>query len=174
MRTAALGSLLDYDDGDDLIPVDSSDEGPPPSRPDSPASEAGVPASPRFAHRQIVIGKALPDVPEDPEDSLLESLVSMTGPPSPSLTKTPPGELGLKRRREEEDDEMLERLANKAKKQTAGASPGKDKPPAVSQVFVKLGAAKPAEEAKKIKLKLSSPSPTPSPSSPGVKDGDTG
>lgn len=140
-----------------------------------------MPASPRIQHRQIVIGKPTSDVPDDPEDSLLESLVSSSDPPSPS--KSPPGDLALghKRRREDEDDELLERLANKSKKPAAGASPGmpgkeKDQDKPVGGVAVKLAGAKTLEEgSKKIKLKLSSPSAqTPSPSSPGAKDGDTG
>jgi protein phosphatase 4 regulatory subunit 3 len=175
IRTPALGSLLEYDDGDDVAPTGTEEEASVNRSASVSPSQADIPASPRMVHRLIAIGKPIPDVPEDPEDKLLESLVSANGPPSPSLTKTPPAELGigLKRRRDDEDEEMLERLASKAKKQTSGSSPGKDKPPA-SGVFVKLGTAKPAEEGKKIKLKLSSPSATPSPSSPGVKDGDTG
>ena len=177
MRAAALGSLLDYDDGDEAGAGNGDDAGASHAVGASPTQQ-DVPASPRIAHRQIAISKSPAEVPEDPEDSLLESLVSGTedtGPLSPSLEKTPPGELGigLKRRREDED-EGLERLASKSKKQSAGASPGKDKPLPTSGMFVKLGASKLFEEGKKIKLKLSSPSPTPSPSSPGVKDGDTG
>lgn len=181
-RTAALGSLLDYDDGDDLSGPSAEDEpfnaalasGPP-----APSPQQDIPASPRIAHRMISIGKPTPDVPEDPEDSLLESLVSGADPPSPSLGKPEPGDLGvgLKRRREEDDDELLERLASKAKKPSATSSPGatgKEKTPASGVVF-KLGGVKTSEEGpKKIKLKLSSPSPTPAPSSPGAKDGDTG
>ena len=186
LRTTALGGLLDYDDGDEPTAVPSVEDAPfnvalaartPVAVPQG--QQQDVPASPRFAHRQIAAGKPASDAPEDPEDSLLESLVSGAGG-SPPASKSPPGDLapGLKRRREDEDDEGLERLANKAKKPTADASPGvpgKDKAPGATAVF-KLGAVKPLEEGpKKIKLKLSSPtSQTPSPSSPGVKDGDTG
>ncbi|GJE87442.1 hypothetical protein PsYK624_035250 [Phanerochaete sordida] len=180
-RTTALGSLVgDYDDGDEAngaAPTeDVSTPGASPRPAGAPLGQQGVPASPRIHHRQIAIGKPTPDVPEDPEDSLLESLV--TGGDASSPSKSPPGELGLglKRRREDEDDEGLERLASKSKKPTAAASPstpGKDKPAAA--VAIKLvGTKTPEDGPKKIKLKLSSPSPTPSPSSPGAKDGDTG
>lgn len=184
LRTAALGSLLDYDDGDEPTAVPSVEDAPfnvvLAARPHAvaPQGQQGVPASPRLAHRQIAAEKPAPDAVEDPEDSLLESLVSGAG--SSPASKSPPDELapGLKRRRDDEDDEGLERLVNKAKKPTADASPGvpgKDKMPGTGTVF-KLGMAKTLEEGpKKIKLKLSSPtSQTPSPSSPGVKDGDTG
>lgn len=189
VRTAALGSLVgDYGDGDDASAatpaVDASATQGTVLRPASASQgEQGMPASPRIQHRQIAIGKPTPDVAEDPEDSLLESLVAGTDLPSPS--KELLGELGvgLKRRREDEDDGLLERLANKSKKPTAGASPGtpdkdkdKDKDKPAVAVAIKLAGAKTLEEGpKKIKLKLSSPSSqTPSPSSPGAKDGDTG
>ena len=182
MRTAALGSLLEYDDDGDL--------GVGPSPEDAPFNtelagrpivslpmQQDVPASPRLAHRQISFSKS--DASEDPEDTLLESLVAGSDA-SLSPNKTQPIELGpgLKRRREDDDDEGLERLASKAKKPTASASPGtpgKDHTSGAGVVF-KLGGAKTLEEGpKKIKLKLSSPtSQTNSPSSPGAKDGDTG
>lgn len=185
MRTAALGSLLDYDDGDDIATTPSGDDVPfnvtlagRPVVP--PPTQQDVPASPRLVHRQILLSKPAADVPEDPEDSLLERLVTGTEAVAPSPSKAQPVELGpgLKRRREDEDDEGLERLANKAKKPAVGASPGapgKDSSPGPGVVF-KLGGVKTLEEGpKKIKLKLSSPtSQTPSPSSPGAKDGDTG
>lgn len=182
MRATPLGSLVgDYDDGEEAnVNASAEDAAAPQGTAAGPvAAPSGVPASPRIQHRQIAIGKPTPDVPEDPEDTLLESLVSTGDLPSPS--KSPPGDLGLglKRRREDEDDELLERLANKSKKPTAGASPstpGKDKDKPGGPVAIKLvGSKTPDEGPKKIKLKLSSPSSQPpSPSSLGAKDGDTG
>lgn len=122
-RAPALGSLLDYDEGDDL---DTTEDRP-------PTPSAGMPISPRIAHRQISIGQPQPD--EDPEDALLESLVT-PGPPSPSPQGTSPPELGsLKRRREDDDDGLLERLANKSKKASAASSPAQDKPASPSLSF---------------------------------------
>lgn len=113
---------------------------------------------------------------------------SMTAQPPGKIGDSPPGEfVGAKRRREEDDeDELLERLVSPKTKRPGGThpspSPGQpnDQPTTggASGISIKIGGMKSQEEsggARKIKLKLSSPSlSTPSPSSTGVKDGDTG
>lgn len=180
----SLGSLVDYDDGEDLGGFEAAED-PPLSIPHdssqriqgSPGPE--VPASPKLTNRPITGSKPpeslLTIAPDDPEDSLLESLLSKSEPPA----RPPPDHsLSAKRRRDDEDDELLA-IATKAKRPSmgtgAGVPPTKDTAGG-GGLAIKLGSIKTSEEGpKKIKFKLSSPSSTtPSPSSPGVKDGDTG
>ncbi|THH31907.1 hypothetical protein EUX98_g2284 [Antrodiella citrinella] len=191
--TPPLGGLVDYGDDDDVgsaSPVESTR----PSSPKSPmppglGSPSNMPPSPRLAHRQIPAKPPMSvfsSIPEDEEDSLLDSLLGKGGPISPSLMSARPPELapGLKRRREEDDDE-LSLLANKSKRQSVGSGLGVGK----DRISAGLGSGgvvigekaaaalvKGAEEGpKKIKLKLSSSlAATPAPSNPGAKDGDTG
>lgn len=101
---------------------------------------------------------------------------------------SPPGEfIGAKRRRDEDDeDELLERLVSPKTKRPSSTSPSpspgheKNQPSSggTSGISIKFGGVKPQEDGggpRKIKLKLTSSSlSTPSPSSTGVKDGDTG
>ncbi|KAL5507911.1 PSY2 [Sanghuangporus vaninii] len=103
-----LSSLLEYDDDDDAT---------------SPLSEQirsekdpSTPQSPVLPHRQIQILPYDPsqDEPSDPEDELLESLVSkrsdgQASPPPKSL----PAKLAEKRRRGDDEDDAFERLAPK-------------------------------------------------------------
>ncbi|KAI0092094.1 component of IIS longevity pathway SMK-1-domain-containing protein [Irpex rosettiformis] len=177
----SLGSLVDYDDGEDLGGFEAAED-PPLAIPHdtsqriqgSPGPE--VPATPKLINRPITSNNPSSTLPplgtEDPEDSLLESLLSKS-----DSSRPPELGLGAKRPRDDEDDELLA-IATKAKRQsmgTAGGVPGKDAGNG-GPVVVKLGGMKTSEDGpKKIKLKLSSPSSTtPSPSSTGVKDGDTG
>ncbi len=192
-RTGALGSLVDYDDGEEPITVFSAAEdsqGPSTSSPPAVSNRApGSPApqsvlsSPRISHRQISSPKTLisPTV-GDFEDVLLENLVGGFNLPNPPASANRASEfahgLGSKRRRDDDDDELLERLASKAKRPSGNLSPSPSKEKPSQGVTIKLSSAKPPEDAtpKKIKLKLSpsSSSPTPSPSNTGAKDGDTG
>ncbi|THG97475.1 hypothetical protein EW026_g4525 [Hermanssonia centrifuga] len=189
----ALGSLVDYDDGEEPITVFSAAEdsqGPSTSSPPAVSNRApGSPApqsvlsSPRISHRQISSPKTLisPTV-GDFEDVLLENLVGGFNLPNPPASANRASEfahgLGSKRRRDDDDDELLERLASKAKRPSGNLSPSPSKEKPSQGVTIKLSSAKPPEDAtpKKIKLKLSpsSSSPTPSPSNTGAKDGDTG
>ena len=172
----SLGSLVDYDDGEDLGGFEPAEDPPPPVSHNSSQRIQGspgpeVPATPKLNSRPITGNNAPPPItPEDPEDSLLESL--LTSSRSVGL------ELGAKRPRDDEDDELLA-IATKAKRPTVstafGGAPGKE-PSNGGTIAIKFGSAKTSEDGpKKIKLKLSSSSPTtPSPSSTGAKDGDTG
>ena len=120
---------------------------------------------------------------DDDEDNLLEALVrskdsrsllSIATPKTPDLGLGPrrPSE---KRQREEDDDELLERLASKAKRPDLraekvlalsggrGSKPGDDPPKKIKLKFglTSLGAA-------------SASPPAVTPSETGAKDGDTG
>ncbi|KAH9948743.1 component of IIS longevity pathway SMK-1-domain-containing protein [Amylocystis lapponica] len=191
-RTPALGSLVDYDEGDDLGglgPVESTNplSSPALNRAASSgyfplASASDVPASPRIAHRQIPPKPVSDSEPQDEQDDLLETLfTNKSGPSSPSSIARPPSpSQGSKRRRDDDDDELLERLASRAKRPSVG--PTLEKENSDSPVAGKAGVAKSAEEGpKKIKLKFgavgaavaSSPA-TPAPPDTGTKDGDNG
>jgi protein phosphatase-4 regulatory subunit 3 len=195
-RTPPLKSLVDYRDEDE------EEIGPPsPKVPSVPISKAAtttsqrgsplspaadIPPSPRISHRQI--SSRPPPLPRrsslDEEDNLLESLLrSKSIAPSPSnappkaSTKLSmlPIRLGDKRRREDDDDEPLDNLANKPKRPDLGSR--KEPEPSSGRI----NAVKPGEDPpKKFKLALRSivtatPQPlTPVPSEPGAKDGDTG
>ncbi|KAI0371515.1 DUF625-domain-containing protein [Pilatotrama ljubarskyi] len=184
-RTPPLGSLVDYDEGDD-----ASTENAAPSSPGraSPAPGGFIPvglspsdappASPRMSHRQVSVKSPLS--PEEDGD-ILEALSKGGASLLPKLPGAPDG-VGSKRRRDDDDDELLERLANKAKRPTP--SPSSPKPDGESSPGpTKAASAKGTEEGpKKLKLKFSAvgaavanstPSST-SPSSTGTKDGDNG
>ncbi|KAI0340888.1 DUF625-domain-containing protein [Trametopsis cervina] len=168
-----LGSLVDYDDGEDLGGFGPTEDAPPSGYPGRISGSPSPPDStPRIQHRLLSHHKP-PDaeVPEDPEDSLLESLVSKSEP----VHQPPELGLGAKRPRDDEDDELLA-IATKAKRPSMGSGTPTREVGSGGGLSIKLGGAKVSEEGpKKIKLKLSSPSSTtPSPSSTGVKDGDTG
>ncbi|OCH94520.1 DUF625-domain-containing protein [Obba rivulosa] len=189
-RTPALTSLVDYDDGDEARPSSPVDGSSSPNRNPSSnyfpntLSTSDVPSSPRLAHRQIP-QKAAPSSPQDEQDNLLESLFK-AGASSPTVPTKPP-DLGKRRREADDDDELLERLASKAKRPSFGATPDKEKENNETCPAGKVGLAKPADESpgpKKIKLKFgvvgsavasSQPIATPpAPSSTGTKDGDNG
>ncbi|OJT09072.1 hypothetical protein TRAPUB_15 [Trametes pubescens] len=191
-RMPPLGSLVDYDEGDDaaventapLVPGRDYFVAVGPPTP-SPSPSDAPPASPRMSHRQVV-GVKSPLSPEEDSD-IMEALSK--GAPSALLASKPPagmaipeGGLRTKRPRDDDDDELLERLANKAKRPTPSpSSPNPDTEPLTGAA--KLVPVKGAEEGpKKFKLKIgavgaavanSSPSST-SPSSTGTKDGDNG
>lgn len=181
-RGPPLGSLVDYDDGDDpvdkTLPLGQTQDTASTSALGSPALQASSsgqkPAQQSLrASKQISI-TLTPHVEEDEEDSLLESLVSRSTTGSPGPIKPPEINLNAKRQRDDDDDEMLERLA-KVKRPSTG-SPTKDKNELGGKPTTP---GKSTEESgpKKIKLKLASPATsttTTSPSSPGAKDGDTG
>lgn len=176
----SLGSLVDYDDGEDLGGFgDVKDTIP--SLPHISTRISGspgpqeMPTSQRPAQRLRTDTKPLEPVsPEDPEDTLLESLLSKSNSPG----RPPELGLGAKRPRDDEDDELLA-IATKAKRPSMGGGVGNSPAKEAGNgggITIKLGGVKAGDEGpKKIKLKLSSPnSMTPSPSSTGVKDGDTG
>ncbi|OBZ70243.1 hypothetical protein A0H81_09778 [Grifola frondosa] len=191
-RTPPLGSLVDYDEGDDIGGAGSPDQNSAPSSPGIPnrstllsggyfpialSDSDAPPSSPRLPHRHVPSPK--PTSPPHDEEDLLESLYK-AGTSSPKLTTMPPDfGMGMKRRRDDDDDELLERLANKSKRPSVGP-PEKEN---ADTVMGKVGLPKSSEEGpKKIKLKFgavgaavasSSPLPT-APSSPGTKDGDNG
>lgn len=178
MLVPSLGSLVDYDDGEDLGGFGPVEDTPPAFLPSVSTRAAPIPTtqdiplSPRLSSRPLAAtikpSEAAP--PDDLEDSLLESLVT-----KPELLDRPM-ELGAKRRRDDEDDELLA-IATKSKRPSMGSGfAANAKEGGNGGLTIKLGGVKTSEEGpKKIKLKLSSPSSsTPSPSSTGVKDGDTG
>ncbi|KAI0080632.1 DUF625-domain-containing protein [Panus rudis PR-1116 ss-1] len=186
-RAAPLGSLVDYDDGDEgpdtILEADKNKLSSMSPQPGSPMPQGTRQRSQDRQYQAVSKSVSSPaEETEDAEDSVLEALVAKAGPPSPSL-------ISVKRRREEEEDEeMLEVLARKAKRPSVGPGLGRDKSvkgEAGGGAGAKTGGAsagisKPVEEGgpKKIKLKLSSTTPssetTSSPSSTGAKDGDTG
>ncbi|CAL1700107.1 unnamed protein product [Somion occarium] len=172
-RTPPLRSLVDYDDADEPTRAEADKaaggvQGQLPTSPSSP-SQARM-SSPRISQQASKPISISLTPGEDQEDFLLESLVAKGGPPLPDAIKPPEVNLSSKRHREDDDDELLERLASKAKRLSTG--PGQDKPEVSGKA---TGLGKPAEEGpKKIKLKLSSPTiANPFPSSTGAKDGDT-
>lgn len=197
-RTPPIGSLVDYgeDDDDDLGGLSGVEDltglgGRRRGVAAGAPTGAGPPATPRLTHRRITSQPFQPlptpdDEEEDEEDTLLESLVSKSGPsiklkPTPLKLPSQPFDIsplraGEKRRRQDdEDDGMLERLATKAKRKITGNGEGV------------LAGVKLAEEGggilKKIKLKFGAvgiaaasvpPPTTPVPSETGAKDGDNG
>ncbi|OSD04439.1 DUF625-domain-containing protein [Trametes coccinea BRFM310] len=198
-RTPPLGSLVDYDEGDDAGAENAAPSSPSLSGRMSPipggfipvgintnAPSDAPPASPRMAHRQVSVKAPLS--PEEDGD-ILEAL-SKGGPsllPKLPLPGGPEGAAGSKRRRDDDDDELLERLANKAKRPTPSPSSPKDGAESSAASAPKGAPAKAPEEGpKKLKLKIgavgasvaaapsSSTSSSDSPSSTGTKDGDNG
>ncbi|KAI0686780.1 component of IIS longevity pathway SMK-1-domain-containing protein [Cytidiella melzeri] len=174
----SLGSLVDYDDGEELGGLGAVEEVPSSLLRNRISGSPGpqeIPVSLRSNHRPVTGSKLVEAaVPEDPEDSLLESLLSKTNPSS----RPPEIGLSVKRPRDDDDDELLA-IATKAKRPSVGAGHGgalTKEAGSGGGITIKLGGVKGSDEGpKKIKLKLSSPSSTsPSPSNPGVKDGDTG
>lgn len=188
-QASPLSSLLDYDEDDDIpSPVGR--------QPDSPRflreEESRVPKSPVLVHRQIQILPAKPPEPSDPEDDLLEALVTNGQTKhSPSSSAPQPtgsaGKAGMplamrpreKRRRtdEDDDDELLERLASKGKRHSVDSRSEQPEAPSKVSPF-KNG----DEGPKKLKLKFGASSravaaspPTATPSSRNsTKDGDEG
>ncbi|KAL6307189.1 component of IIS longevity pathway SMK-1-domain-containing protein [Sparassis latifolia] len=189
-RTPPLARLVDYDEGDNLGgPVEDSPMQSSPSISKTASTSSGYfplsspsvdgPPSSRMIRRSLVKPSSFPDEQGD----LLESLFTRSGS---SSGLTGPPELGAKRRREDEDDELLERLASRSKRTSVGPGPSPEKENADSPVAGKAGLAKPIEESpKKMKVKIgslgaalasSSPSTSvpPAPSRAGTKDGDNG
>ncbi|CDO73840.1 hypothetical protein BN946_scf185015.g169 [Trametes cinnabarina] len=194
-RTPPLGSLVDYDEGDDVGAENLAPSSPSlsgrmspipggfiPVGANNPLSDA-PPASPRMSHRQVSVKSPLS--PEEDGD-ILEAL-SKGGPsllPKLPLPGGAEGGTGSKRRRDDDDDELLERLANKAKRPTPSPSSPKDATE-MSPVAPKGVPTKTSEEGpKKLKLKIGAvgasvaaappSSSSTSPSSTGTKDGDNG
>lgn len=139
-------------------------------------------SSPRLSNRQVPpsIPPQRPFPDDDDEDNLLESLVRpkerspspSAGPKkSPGLERTPMRPMG-KRQREDEDDELLERLASKAKRPDLGAEK------VLAGAGIRAGSKLGDDPPKKIKLKFGLTSlgadPSATPSEPGAKNGDTG
>ncbi|KAF9226763.1 DUF625-domain-containing protein [Gyrodon lividus] len=197
-RTPPLPSLLDYgDDDDDIGPPTPPETSPPipvsktPSKenPSTPLSSfVDIPPSPRLAHRQISRPPSLPGRRLSEEDhSVLEPLLCPRDPPlSPSIgedpakpstkAQLPPIRLSGKRRRDDdEEDGLLERLASKPKRTDLGAQKGGG-PISGRAAAMKLGDDPP----KRMKLMFRptsiaiTQSASPVPSEPGAKDGDTG
>ncbi|KAI0638595.1 DUF625-domain-containing protein [Trametes polyzona] len=192
-RTPTLGSLVDYDEGDEAATGENGGAASPARSPTptpggfipigQPLPADVPPASPRLAHREVSAVKS-PLSPED-DSEIIEALSKSA--PSLLSQKLEAGiglGLGSKRRRDDDDDddELLERLANKAKRPTPNpSSPNPDAE--ASPGVAKIVPPKSAEEGpKKLKLKIgavgaalaSSEPPSTSPSSTGTKDGDNG
>ncbi|KAG9317314.1 component of IIS longevity pathway SMK-1-domain-containing protein [Chiua virens] len=182
-RTPPLPSLLDYGDEDEEEIGPSSPETSTrltkKSSPSPLSPSLDVPSSPRLAHRQISRPSSIPRrrTHED-DDNVLESLLRQKGStcsPKPNhKSQLPPIRLSEKRRRENDDDEQLERLANKPKRADLGSQrreesvggraamkPGDDPPKRMKVMFRPLGVAV-------------AQSTSPVPPDPGAKDGDTG
>jgi len=196
-RTPPLPSLLDYGD-------EEEEEIGPPSPPEisspvtplkvlckenspTPLSPSiDVPPSPRLAHRQISRPSSIPRRrTREEDDNILETLLRQKGSPSsPSLnepsTKSnlkslPPIRLSEKRRRENDEDELLERLASKPKRADLGTQK-RDEP-----LGGRAAAMKPGDDPPKRMKVMFRPlsmtvaqSTSPVPPDPGTKDGDTG
>ncbi|EJD01533.1 DUF625-domain-containing protein [Fomitiporia mediterranea MF3/22] len=158
-----LSSLLEYDDDEEMPPLSEqirSEKEPPAPRP------------PILPPRQIQILPYEPNAndsePSDPEDELLESLVSKDvdeKPPPPDVQKGPPAttqaQVPEKRRRGEEEEDAFERLAPKNRR----LSNASDEASQVAAAKVRAAAAaettrKAGEEGgpKKLKLKFSAAS----------------
>ncbi|EPQ58973.1 DUF625-domain-containing protein [Gloeophyllum trabeum ATCC 11539] len=178
----ALGSLLDYEDEDE--PPNGSMEAstsqlpsssPKPSPISQPFSGDEVPPSPTLSHRQIPAKVFKPmEEDEDETDRELEALLSKSASSVPSSPASLEPLTPKRRREDDEDDGLMERLASKAVKR-----------PNVGVEEEKSGRAtepKQSDEApRKIKLKfgatslaVASASPSPVPSELSAKDGDTG
>ncbi|KZT29424.1 DUF625-domain-containing protein [Neolentinus lepideus HHB14362 ss-1] len=181
-----LGSLLDYDDDDEstsgLMEASTSQLGPASSLTSlsisRPMPEDDVPPSPTLSHRQIPARVFKPMEEEDETDRQLEALVSRGTSPGPPLLSFMTEPLTPKRRREdEEDDGLLERLANKGAKRPNMGSVQKEE-----ELSGRATTPKSAEDGpRKIKLKfgatgmaVASASLSPAPSEASAKDGDTG
>ncbi|KAI5119593.1 hypothetical protein M0805_005763 [Coniferiporia weirii] len=158
--TSPLSSLLEYDDDEEPSGLLSNQP--------RPGEESATPGSPVLPHRQIQILPYEPSErePADPEDDLLEALVSKKAdvmpparagaPPKPQVTsEAPPMRLREKRRRrdDEDEDDVLERLAPKNRRVS---NPGGDQAAAKAWATMsKVGEDGP----KKLKLRLSSSKP---------------
>ncbi|KAH9854932.1 DUF625-domain-containing protein [Lenzites betulinus] len=186
LRTPPLGSLVDYDEGDEGGPSSPGRTSPIPGgfipvpvaqqQQLQPSSDA-PPASPRMSHRLVAV--KTPSLSPAADGDILEALAK-----GALLSKAPEGGLRSKRPRDDDDDELLERLASKAKRPTPSpSSPNPDGDAPSSAGATKVPPTKGAEEGpKKFKLKIgavgaavasSAPAAT-SPSSTGTKDGDNG
>ncbi|KAF8138310.1 component of IIS longevity pathway SMK-1-domain-containing protein [Boletus edulis] len=196
-RTPPLPSLQDYGDDEEEIGPPSPPETSNPitspralSKENSPtpfSPSLDVPPSPRLAHRQISRPSSIPRRRNHEEDdSTLELLLRPKGSPSsPSLSepstksqlksRLPPIRLSEKRRRENDEDEPLERLASKPKRADLGTQK-RDEPVGGRAAAMKSGDDPP----KRMKVmfrplgKTVSQSASPVPPDPGAKDGDTG
>ncbi|KAJ4479126.1 component of IIS longevity pathway SMK-1-domain-containing protein [Lentinula aciculospora] len=191
LRAPLLGSLVDYEDDEEPVSIDITEDSSTSSSPVVP------PSSPKPSHRQVISPsngpppKRLASVDEEDEDNMLEALVTRSRPQSPapgmmaSVDSLGPMRPGEKRRRsddDEDDQELLNRLSKSSKKPDFGKQ--KDSSGGLSISFInrnKTGDDPP----KKFKLKIGTaksgtssstktPSSTPAPSEPGAKDGDTG
>ncbi|KAJ3849444.1 component of IIS longevity pathway SMK-1-domain-containing protein [Lentinula lateritia] len=195
-RSPHLGSLVDYEDDEEPVLIETS-EGPSAS---SSSSTLAPPSSPKPSHRQIPSPpngpppKRLPSVDEEDEDNMLEALVTRSRPQSPapgmmsSVDSLGPMRPAEKRRRgddDEDDEELLGRLSKTSKKHDLGKQ--KDMSGGLSISLInrnKTGDDPPKKFKLKIGMakanslsssKISSPlSATQAPSEPGAKDGDTG
>ena len=188
-RTPALPSLLDYGDDDEEITRASPPETSSPVTPSrvfskdsspTPLSPSiDVPPSPRLVHRQIPRPSSIPRRRSHEEDDNLESLLRQKGStsspkpnPKPQL---PPIRLSEKRRRENDDeDEILERLASKPKRTDLGAQKRGE------PVSGRAPAMKPDDPPRRMKVMFRplgmavAQSTLPVPPDPGAKDGDMG
>ncbi|GAW00817.1 duf625 domain protein [Lentinula edodes] len=195
-RSPHLGSLVDYEDDEEPVSIDTSED---PSA-SSSSSTLAPPSSPKPSHRQIPSPpngpppKRLPSVDEEDEDNMLEALVARSRPQSPapglmsSVDSLGPMRPAEKRRRgddDEDDEELLGRLSKTSKKPDLGKQ--KDMSGGLSISLInrnKTGDDPPKKFKLKIGMakanslsspKISSPSlATQAPSEPGAKDGDTG
>lgn len=195
-RTPPLPSLLDYGDEEEEIGPPSPPEISSPVTPSkvftkenspTPLSPSmDVPPSPRLAHRQISRPSSIPRRrTREEDDNILETLLRQKGSPSsPSLNESPtksnlkslpPIRLSEKRRRENDEDELLERLASKPKRADLGTQK-KDEP-----LGGRAAAMKPGDDPPKRMKVMFRPlgmtvtqSASPVPPDPGAKDGDTG
>ena len=198
-RTPPLPSLLDYgDEEEEEIGPPSPPEIASPVTPlkalckentPTPLSPSmDVPPSPRLAHRQISRPSSIPRRrTHEEDDNILESLLRPKGSPSSPPLSEPPTKLNLKpsqlppirlsekRRRENDEDELLERLASKPKRADLGTQK-RDEP-----VGGRATAMKPGDDPPKRMKVMFRPlgmtvaqSTSPVPPDPGAKDGDTG
>lgn len=200
-RTPPLPSLLDYGDEEEEIGPPSPPETSSPVTPSKAISKENpptplspsidIPPSPRLAHRQIPRPSSIPRRrTHEEDDNILESLLRQKGSPSSPLPSPPPTEpstkpnlksqlpairLSEKRRRDNDEDELLERLASKPKRADLGTQK-RDEP-----VGGRAAAMKPGDDPPKRMKMMFRPlgmtvaqSTSPVPPDPGAKDGDTG
>ena len=176
-----LGTLVDYDEDDDDLGVVGPDLAP--ARTPAPAPSPhkafishsrDMAISARMTHRQT-LSSAPPKRPSaiDDQDNLIWSKTAhLSNPPVVMLPEIGPMRPSGKRRREDDEDGLLERLSKTKKVDLGGQKDGPGR----------IGAVKVGDDPpKKMKLKfgatslaVASPSPSNPPTEPGVKDGDTG
>jgi len=203
LKTPQLNALVDYDEDEDepsstepttmttpQPPASGSNPLPEGSTSPKAASRSPSPTSMSLAFPPNASGPPPKRAKEEDDDNLLEALArntrarSQSPSPSPSLGPMRPSE--KRRRTEDEDDELLDRLNKSAKKPVlsnqkesapsiGGRQKNGDDPPS-KKIKVKLGAIglAVASTPSNLVTPIVKTDTSPSTSEPSTKDGDTG